>query len=159
MRHTLQRILSIGFAASLVIAVLITAGCATPARRIRKNPETFASLSQDIQKKVQNGEIALGFPKKAVYLALGAPDRTYRRTTETGSTLMWSYVRSYTDYSGTWWPPRHRVLVTAEGGTRWYRTTLTDSFWHSRVQREYEYLRVEFENDRVITIERLAEDD
>lgn len=140
------------------VILLTMAGCATPRARIRRNPQIFESLAPQVQKQVEAGTIEIGFPKKAVFLALGKPDRTYERTTDEGTTRIWSYVRSRPAYRGLWDPYYpHHVLVTTAHGTYWHDTTLTGGLWYDYAEREYEYLRIEFKDGEVAAIERLDE--
>lgn len=78
------------FAAAL--AAFSLAGCATPASRIKKNPELFASYSPEQQDLIKQGKIAVGFDMDAVRLALGAPDVVRTRLTNDGPSQVWSYV-------------------------------------------------------------------
>ncbi len=83
-----QILLSLAAAA----AAFSLAGCATPTARIKKNPELFASYSLEQQDLIKQGKIAIGFDMEAVRLALGAPDRVRTRTTNDGTSQIWSYV-------------------------------------------------------------------
>lgn len=73
-------------------ALLLAAGCSTPASRIEANPEAFARLSPEHQSLVRAGQIALGFSTEAVHLALGDPDRTTVRTDARGETVIWHFL-------------------------------------------------------------------
>jgi hypothetical protein len=73
-------------------ALLLAAGCSTPASRIEANPEAFARLSPEHQSLVRAGQIALGFSPEAVHLALGDPDRTTVRTDARGETVIWHFL-------------------------------------------------------------------
>lgn len=57
------------------MAALLLAACqtATPATRIEANPVMFRSLSAEQQLMVQQGRIAKGMTKDAVFLAWGKP--------------------------------------------------------------------------------------
>ena len=127
----------------LLLSVILFSSCATPARRIRANPEAFAALTAEQQALVEEGRIALGFPPDAVRLALGSPQRVYLRQTEEGVSDIWSYVRtdSRTD--------RRSVRVSdAEGGRH---NVWVDVDSH----REIERLRVEFRDNKVVAVEVL----
>ena len=78
------------FAAALAAFSLV--GCATPASRIRKNPELFANYAPEQQTLIMQGKVAVGFDKDAVRLALGAPDHVRTRVTNDGASQIWSYV-------------------------------------------------------------------
>ncbi len=75
-----------------LVLLLALSACATPQKRIEKNPELFASYPPDVQEALKEGNINLGFDPKMVEIALGKPDRTYLRTTEQGTETVWVYV-------------------------------------------------------------------
>lgn len=132
-------------------AVLVLAGCSTPASRIAKNPEVFASFPPDVQAKVKEGKVDVGFPKEAVEMALGRPDRQYTRTTEAGEVEVWSYVGVYTTTERQHVNGRFRVRDPMGG----YQT-VSDSIWVDvQQEHEYELLRVEFEDGKAKAIERV----
>lgn len=87
---------------------------------------------------------------KMVNLALGKPDRVYTRTSESGTHKVWSYTGIEFDNHSDW--VTVPVRVPGKGGYH---------YSHQRVrvnvdnQREYERLRVEFEEDRVVGIDAL----
>jgi hypothetical protein len=79
----------------LAVAALLalgTAGCSTPAARIRRNPEAFARLTAGEQTLIKNGQIGLGFTPEMVRLALGDPDHIHTRTDPSGTSEIWSYT-------------------------------------------------------------------
>ncbi|MFO1490971.1 MAG: hypothetical protein U1F77_11160 [Kiritimatiellia bacterium] len=135
----------------LLTAALWLAGCSTPASRIKKNPELFASFPPEIQEKVRAGKVEPGFNKDMVSIALGQPDRTYTRTTEGGTADVWAFV----DYRYTY----EQQMVQ---GTFNYRDdkgrmrTAHDNVWVNVENRtEYEKMRVEFRNNLVIAVEQV----
>ena len=104
-------------------AALSLVGCATPASRIRKNPELFASYSVEQQDLIKQGKVAIGFDMDAVRLALGAPDRVRTRTNNDGTSQIWSYVTYETPdgmplYRG-WY---HRYYRWGDPVYPWYAT-------------------------------------
>ncbi len=123
-------------------------GCATPAARIKKNPELFASYPAEQQDLIKQGKIAVGFDMDAVRLALGAPDRVRTHTTNDGTGQIWSYVTYETPdgmplYRG-WY---HRYYAWGEPIYPWY------AGYPGR--REHEHLRVIFDRTgHVSTIEQ-----
>lgn len=133
--------------------VLLIAGCATPAHRIKQNPEIFAAFPPEIQEKVRNGEIEVGFSKDMVYIARGRPDREYQRQTAEGVTDVWAYVD--VDH----WTEQQRVSGNfryrdSEGRLR----NAYDSAWVDvRHEREYEKVRVEFQKGIVTAIETVRQ--
>jgi len=84
-----------------------------------------------------------------VYMAAGKPDEKSIRKTADGETQIWSYVRYYSHYEPGYWGgdylgwydyPTSRIGGYGFGG-------------YSR-QTEYEYLRVEFREGKVVSVER-----
>lgn len=136
----------------VLAVVLALAGCASPRARIEKNPEVFAALPADVQAAVREGRIDIGFSKDAVYLALGRPDRQYRRTTAQGTVSVWSFVASeyYTDSQLM---DGHYYVRDRRGRLR----PVYDSQWVDvRHSREYETLRIEFQDDVVTAVEQIS---
>jgi len=124
------------FAAAL--AAFSFAGCATPASRIKKNPELFASYPAEQQDLIKQGKVAIGFDMDAVRLALGAPDRVRTRTNNDGTSQIWSYVTYETPdgmplYRG-WY---HRYYRWGDPVYPWY-----DGY---AGRREHEHFRVVFD--------------
>ncbi len=133
------------------VAALLMAGCSTPESRIKQHPDMFASFSPDIQARVRQGQVDVGFNKDMVFIALGEPQRKYSRTTATGASEVWSYVGTYTT--------TERQLVTGDFRVRSNEgifRTVHDSAWVDvQQEHEYEQLRVEFENNQVKAVERI----
>lgn len=136
----------------LLTVAALAAGCATPASRIKKNPEAFARLPPEVQTNVQAGRIDLGYSTEAVELALGPPPRRYVRKVAGGKhTEVWSYTATYTTTD------RQRVDARVRGYDKDGRSrSYTDSVYVDVEQRhEYERLRVEIETNTVVAIETL----
>jgi hypothetical protein len=79
-----------------ISAALIAASCApsTPQARIQRHPEKFESLGQQHRELVQNGQLEHGMSQDAVFLAWGAPSRTFQGSRNNRMSERW-------DYSGT----------------------------------------------------------
>lgn len=133
------------------VGALLLAGCATPASRIKKYPEKFDALAPEVQVLVRKGEVAVGFPEDAVFLALGKPDRKYTRVTESGTTEIWSYVDYYTT------PERQRVEYRGRvRDSKGVMRTVADTVWVDvDIRHDYEKLRVELREGKVYAIERV----
>ena len=134
------------------LGILLAAGCAsTPADRIKRNPELFAAFPADVQAKVRQGVIGVGYTKDMVRIAMGPPYHVVVRTAQTGETEIWVYTRI--GFTTTLEPVTVGVAYTdARGRYRHgFGTTWVD------VEHAYEYpvLQVEFEGDKVKTIERV----
>lgn len=131
-----RQILFIVCAAALV-------GCSTPASRIKKNPALFNSFPPEVQTKVSNGQVDVGFTKDMVAMALGRADRTYTRKTAAGSSEVWAYTSFYV----TTERQRVRADVRARDLDGRYRTIVDDIWVDVDQHHEYDRLRVEFDND------------
>ncbi|MBI1374937.1 MAG: hypothetical protein GC159_19640 [Phycisphaera sp.] len=131
----------------VLLAAATLGGCAanTPAKRIEKEPDVFAALPADVQDKVRQGIIDIGFTRDAVRLAKGRPNRVYSRTDKTGANdEVWAYTREDTR-------TRTGVTVGVGGGSDGVGGGVTIG---NRGYDDYEYLRVVFTADRVTAIER-----
>jgi hypothetical protein len=77
-------------------AGLIFASCApsTPQARIQQQPEKFAALSQSHRQLVEQGRIDRGMSQDAVFLAWGAPSRTFQGSRDNRVSERWDYSGS-----------------------------------------------------------------
>ena len=136
----------------VLMLLCIGAGCATPASRIKKNPEVYNQLAPEIQTNVLADRIDLGYTREAVELALGPPQRHYTRRVAGGkNTEVWSYTSTYTTTD------RQRVDARVRCRDASGRTYTQSDWVYVDVDQlhEYERLRVEFETNTVATIETL----
>ncbi len=137
--------------ATLFLLAVLGAGCATPDARIKSNPAAFNALPPEMQENVRKGRVDIGYPKSAVRIALGPPDREYTRRTADGLVEVWSYIGVRTTYERQRADARTRVY-DAEGRRR----TVTDWVWVDVERRqEFDRTRVEFKDDIVTAIETL----
>jgi len=83
-----------------VLSVVWLAGCATPATRIRSNPEAFTRLNPDQQALIKAGQVGIGMDMSAVTLAVGKPDRVKVQTDADGQRFIWRYVDNRYGYGG-----------------------------------------------------------
>lgn len=135
----------------LLLLALLAAGCATPEARIKRNRAAFDALPSEIQENVRKGRVDIGYPKEAVRIALGPPDREYTRRTADGQVDVWSYIGVRTTFERQRADARTHVY-DAEGRRR----TVTDWVWVDVERRqEFDRLRVEFKGDLVTAIESL----
>ena len=127
----------------LLLAVAFLCGCATTIQDRRKERlAAYSQLAPDTQSLVDKGQIKVGMPKDAVYIAWGKPDQIIQGESDQGKNDTWLYYSStlhpyqYWNY-GYWGPSRHGYL---------YSTPYLDTDWYPvyYVARE-----VQFENDRV----------
>ncbi len=77
---------------AVLAGALAFAGCSTPDSRIEKNSAAFASYPPAVQAKIRAGEVEVGYNEEMVQIALGKPDRTYRRQTAKEETVVWAYA-------------------------------------------------------------------
>lgn len=138
----------------LTLLTLFVAGCATPEARIKKNPEIFSALPPAVQENVRKGVIDIGYPRDAVMIALGQPNREYVRRTDLGTTTVWAYTGERVSWERQRADARIRVY-DAQGRRR----TVSDWVWVDVERRqEYDKMRVEFNSSNVVsaieTIER-----
>jgi hypothetical protein len=133
--------------------VALLAGCATQRelieKRISQKSAYFSTLPADDQQRIREGKLVSGDTRDAVWIAYGRPDRVFQKVTGTTTNEVWSYVDqdvTYTDELRPVYFPVHSI----RGRTVWH----TDFVWTTdRYYTPYDYLRIEFQNDRVLTIE------
>lgn len=135
----------------LPLALLVAAGCTSPAARIRQNPAVFAGFPPEIQAQVRQGHIASGFSPAAVRMALGDPDRVYHRSTIHGTNEIWAYT-SFEVHT----LPQNTTAVSS------FAEPLSNASYVPGIvlvdvqkRDTYEALRIEFEGQQVKAIETL----
>ncbi len=125
---------------AIVAAGLLVAGCATTRTTVesRKNERAaaYSALSPEIKELVDRGQIKVGMPEDAVYIAWGAPSQIVRSENQNEAATIWVYRGGYleeTRYWAGWRYPRlehdyqPRTYVSAEvvfvdGKVRQWRT-------------------------------------
>jgi hypothetical protein len=83
-----------GIAIGIAIGTLALGCASTPDSRIKKEQSLFDSYPVDVQSKIREGKVDLGFDESMVRLALGDPDETSTEIGESGETLSWGYTRA-----------------------------------------------------------------
>ncbi len=126
----------------ILTSTLLLLACSSPASRIKKNPELFASFPPEHQALIQEGRIAIGFTPEAVEMALGPANRVYTRETSDSQSEVWSYSRI--EYRSR---PQY-TTVNVGGRVTTARVDVDES-------REVEVLRVEFVRGQVSSIEQM----
>ncbi len=140
--------------AALACAVLL-AGCLTQQqlieRRIGQKADVFAALPPESQQRLRAGQLASGDSRDAAWIVYGTPDRVFNKVTSTGTNEVWSYVSQACAGSDDL-RPVYRPVRTSRGWfyeTQWAPPPRFDT---------YEYLRIEFEGDRVLSVQTEAQD-
>jgi len=77
----------------LGVTGLLAAGCATSTieSRTRERAATYDALSPEWRDLVNQGEIKVGMPMDAVYVAWGKPSQILNSETSSGTTTTWRY--------------------------------------------------------------------
>jgi len=135
----------------ILLASWCVSSCSTPESRINKNPELFASFPLDVQAKVQQGQVDIGFTGDMVIMALGEPNRKYTRQTSTGVHEVWSYTYTTTKTD------RQRVQtdVRYRDSSGKNRTSSEWSWVDVPRETEHERIRIEYADGNVTAIETL----
>lgn len=125
-----------------LLAFLLTAGCATnrtPQARKQERPAAYASLSPEFQSLVDQGQIKVGMPVDAVYIAWGKPSQVIQGESFQGRIITWLYYG-----------------ITFEEYRYWgYRPYASYYYWpsptleHDYVPRQYVQAEVNFQNGAV----------
>ncbi|MFO7937426.1 MAG: hypothetical protein R6V06_07460 [Kiritimatiellia bacterium] len=136
------------FYISLTAAVLL-AGCLTNrqliAERIQEKQSFFSSLPPAKQERLRKGEIQTGDSRDAVWIVYGDPDRKFTRVSGSSTNEIWSYSACEFDRFDRLRPLYHPVRASS-GRTIWR----SDYIWTSEIGYQvYEYMRIEFENNRI----------
>ena len=84
--------LTIAAMSLLLVGATLLSGCSTtPDHRIRRNQELYNSLPPEAQAAIRAGRVEVGFTPDMVLLALGKPASQHTRTSEQGTTEVWTY--------------------------------------------------------------------
>ncbi len=104
---------------ALALAAVLTTGCATSTIESRRNERLSAynNLSPEQKSSVDQGQIKVGMPTDAVYIAWGKPSQTLTAESSSGTILTWLYIGSYLhgytfwNYPGVYgpWGPYHPI--------------------------------------------------
>ena len=76
---------------TLLLGLLVLVGCASVDTRISRNQTAFDAWPSDVQAKVRQEKVDLGFTPEQVEMALGEPSRIYSRKSEEGEAEIWAY--------------------------------------------------------------------
>jgi len=133
----------------IILSGLLLAGCLTQQQlieqRIHKKQTFFDSLPPEKQERLRLGEVYTGDSAEAAWIVYGNPDRKFTKVTGSTTNEIWSYSSYEFDRFDQARPIYHPVY-TSRGRTIWQ----SDYIWTSDTQyRVYEYMRIEFENNRI----------
>lgn len=104
MRQNIVKILFLGLC-------LLIVGCASTKNfETRRNERltAYTALSPEFKSAVDQGQIKIGMPEEAVYIAWGAPAEILKSASEQGETTRWLYYGSYMQEYRYWTGSRGR---------------------------------------------------
>jgi hypothetical protein len=97
---------------------LLLAGCATSAnlfeKRRAERAVAYNALSPELKAAVDQGEIKVGMPEDAVYIAWGPPAQILRSGSAQGEMTRWLYTGSYMEEYRYWTGSRGRGFPSAQ---------------------------------------------
>jgi hypothetical protein len=166
-RQFFLKALTFGISAS---AIILT-GCSTTESRISEHPDIYQSLSPRDQELVSRGQIRVGMPENAVWLAWGSADQKAAGAMRGRSTETWVYTQTSTygygyPYYGYGYGPGFGfgagfggVFRTHHGGRfAFFGDPFYDPFYYSYIPPSvsYPYKTVTFSNGRVVSFQYLV---
>lgn len=80
--------------ALLAVAAIALSACSTTDSRIRRDQALFDGYPPEVQEKIRNGVIDVGYSPEMVVMALGEPDRKVEMQREDGAAEVWIYRKS-----------------------------------------------------------------
>ena len=88
------------FGGLLALIALFTAGCATSTIESRKQERyaAYSNLAPEQRNAVDQGQIKVGMPMDAVYIAWGKPSGLVSGEAQEGPVVTWLYHETYYDY-------------------------------------------------------------
>jgi hypothetical protein len=89
-----------------LLAGLLLAGCATPTKtaeqRKVERAEAYAALNPEMRTLVDRGQIKVGMPMDAVYIAWGEPAEVLQSENERGAVTTWLYHGGFMQETRYW---------------------------------------------------------
>ena len=167
-----RRILSGAATFGLAASALILTSCSTVESRISHHPEVYQGLSPSDQQLVSNGQIRVGMPQEAVWLAWGAPEQKASGAMRNQATETWIYItyRSgypygypYGPYGGFYggvgfgFVSGHRIHRHHHRSFVFFGDPFYDPFFYSHIPPSIPvpYKTVTFANGRVVSFQYL----
>ena len=112
----------------LVIGILGCASAPTDPRQIAKRrverASAYQALTPEQRTLVDQGQVQVGMPEDAVFIAWGTPAQVLRRGDATGEETTWLYSRSTTDQFVNW----NYVEVRGRDGNRYLDRVVTTEY-------------------------------
>ncbi|MEI7945894.1 MAG: hypothetical protein WCJ02_04330 [bacterium] len=129
-------------------------GCLTMeqliAKRIAAKADYFASLPAESQERLRKGHLQIGDAEDAAWIVFGSPSRRSIRVTAGSTNTVWSYVMTEAQPVDELHPVAYPIM-TRRGHMIWG----TDyQYYRSYVYERNEYLRIEFNNNKVSAIDK-----
>ena len=91
-------------APALLVALFLLTGChsSTVESRREEKMATYAALSPEMKQLVDGGQIRVGMPADAVYIAWGAPSEILQSETAAGLVSTWLYHGTFMQEQRYW---------------------------------------------------------
>lgn len=98
----------------LMASCLLVAGCATSTVESRRTEKlsSYTTFSPETKQLVDSGQIKVGMPADAIYIAWGAPSEVLQSEDEHGAVTTWLYHGSYMEEYRYW---NYREVQNSEG--------------------------------------------
>lgn len=139
--------------AALCLSTLALTGCLTQHQliehRIGQKADFFATLPAESQQRLREGHVRSGDSRDAAWIVYGKPDRVFQKTTASATNEVWSYISQQVSDRDEYRPVYYPIRTSASK-TIWRLDSINTE--PTRFDT-YEYLRIEFDGDRVSTIQ------
>ena len=135
------------------VLLLALASCNTIDSRISEKQAVFDRLDPQVQAKIRQGIVEVGYTEDMVYIALGRPDARHQKVTAKGDETTWVYKTYYEQYEGIA-HVGYRRIVFFDPGTRVYHVYYEPVSEPVYSEHEEDNIRVTFVNGKVASIEQ-----
>ena len=146
-----------GIIGSVALCALLT-GCLTLEERIAKRitvkADYFASLPAERQERLRKGQLQIGDTEDAAWIVFGSPTRKSTHTTVGSTNIVWSYVLTEAQPIDELRPGFYPIVMR-RGHVIW---TTDYQYNRSYIYERNEYLRIEFNNNKVSSIDKAEKD-
>lgn len=113
---------------ALLVGILGCASAPTDPRQIAKRrverAAAYQALTPEQRSLVDRGQVQVGMPEDAVFIAWGKPAQVLRRGDATGEETTWLYSRSTTDQFVNW----NYIEVQGRDGNRYLDRVVTTEY-------------------------------